>query len=159
MGAIVLLCLTAATLLTGVYLVSQNTRFFVLGCDLALLALASNVVEFLTASPYFSIARRIGEILFLGLIISVILWHIVSDREVTSEILHGAVCVYLLSGLLWTSLYLLLEGLDPGSFYVGSGQNPDQTLDRYDFIFFSFVTLTTLGYGDITPVTSPGGTN
>lgn len=80
MGAIVLLCLTAATLLTGVYLVSQNTRFFVLGCDLALPTLASNVVEFLTASPYFSIAGRIGEILFLGLIISVILWHVVTDR-------------------------------------------------------------------------------
>ncbi len=57
MGAIVLLCLTAATLLTGVYLVSQNTRFFILGCALAFPTLASDVVEFLTASTMRSMAK------------------------------------------------------------------------------------------------------
>jgi voltage-gated potassium channel len=57
-------------------------------------------------------------------------------------------------GVLWTTLYVFVEGLQPGSFHVSPEQNPDHVINRYDLVFFSFVTLTTLGYGDITPVTA-----
>jgi hypothetical protein len=49
---------------------------------------------------------------------------------------------------------LLVETAQPGSFYVSSAQNLDHMINWSDLMFFSFVTLTTLGYGDITPVTS-----
>jgi voltage-gated potassium channel len=53
--------------------------------------------------------------------------------------------------LLWNSVYLLLIALDPESFHFS------RALDAggKDFTYYSFVTLTTLGYGDITPVTDP----
>ena len=61
----------------------------------------------------------------------------------------GAICIYLLMGLIWTLLYLLIAQALPGAF-IGL----EQTLwyDNFaDVAYYSFVTLTTLGYGDISP--------
>jgi hypothetical protein len=52
-------------------------------------------------------------------------------------------------------LYTFLEVHRPGSFYIDEAHNLNQVIDTFDLIFYSFVTLTTLGYGDITPITSP----
>jgi hypothetical protein len=52
---------------------------------------------------------------------------------------------------MWAFVFFLLEDLQPGSFQVGEGL----TTDLRNFIYYSFVTQTTLGYGDITPVTPP----
>ena len=63
----------------------------------------------------------------------------------------GAICIYLLLGVMWSIAYSVLEYLQPGSFkglteLASPAWNPD-------WIYFSFVTITTLGYGDITPLT------
>jgi voltage-gated potassium channel len=68
----------------------------------------------------------------------------------------GAICVYLLIGLAWASIYSTIETSAPGSFRF-----PDDT--PYDpsgrgFVYFSFVTLATIGYGDVTPVSRLAGT-
>ena len=60
----------------------------------------------------------------------------------------GAVTIYLLLGLIWTRLYQLLESISPGSFRFPAGED----LNAAALAYFSFVTLATLGYGDITPV-------
>ena len=61
----------------------------------------------------------------------------------------GAVCIYLLFGMIWTVLYLLAAALSPGSF---NGLIQGQWYENFtEIIYFSFVTLTTLGYGDINP--------
>lgn len=56
---------------------------------------------------------------------------------------------YLMLGFTWSSVYLLTERLVPGSFVSANGG----TVDQFDLLYFSFVTLTTLGYGDILPAT------
>ena len=60
----------------------------------------------------------------------------------------GAVAVYLLLGLIWTRLYQFVELVSPGAFRVPEGESPNSATLAY----FSFVTLATLGYGDISPV-------
>jgi hypothetical protein len=62
-----------------------------------------------------------------------------------------AVCVYFFIGLMWSFVFSVLESLQPGSFRFGQGL----TANVKNFIYYSFVTQTTLGYGDITPVTPP----
>ena len=62
----------------------------------------------------------------------------------------GAVCVYLLIGLTWTFVYYFIALGMPGAF---NGLSPDHDLRFIDLLYFSFVTLTTLGYGDVTPAT------
>ena len=65
-----------------------------------------------------------------------------------AEKIAAAVCVYLLLGVVWQDLYILVDVLIPGSYNA-------ESLSITDFLYFSFITLSTLGYGDITPVNSP----
>jgi voltage-gated potassium channel len=62
----------------------------------------------------------------------------------------GAICIYLLMGLVWAFAYLLCEELQPGS--LAGLQHKDWHQNLQDVIYFSFVTLTTLGYGDMSPL-------
>lgn len=71
---------------------------------------------------------------------------------VTTNSIVGSICIFLLLGLIWTMLYLLLAEFIPTAF---SGLEPRSWQENFpDFIYFSFVTLTTLGFGDLLP-TSP----
>ena len=79
----------------------------------------------------------------------VLLRNVVTARVVTGDVICGAIAVYLLMGVAWAVIYVLLEGLSPGSFGLGDSSRGtvwDQLL------YFSFATLTTLGYGDISPL-------
>lgn len=70
-------------------------------------------------------------------------------RVIQSSNLHAAAAIYLLLGFAFASAYEFLHVLQPGAFRV-----PEDTgVARDTFLYFSFVTLTTMGYGDITPVT------
>jgi voltage-gated potassium channel Kch len=80
-------------------------------------------------------------------------------REITVETVAGAICVYLFIGIFWADVYALVEIAYPGSFSLlegGEQQHMQIAAHRASqFNYFSFVTLSTLGYGDITPITRP----
>ena len=76
--------------------------------------------------------------------------HIVRDERVTLNTVYGAVCVYLLLVFFWAIVFSLIEEADPGSFAAANGIENRIS----DFLYFSMVTQTTLGYGDITPVSA-----
>ena len=80
-------------------------------------------------------------------VISLILISLFRAKQVTLNTIYGAVSVYLLIGTMFSILYAFLETLAPGSFFF----NEKHSLD---FVYFSFATLTTLGFGDITPVSA-----
>jgi len=92
---------------------------------------------------------------FLGLVaffVSVAVWtvwHLMRAERVTAETLIGAVCGYLLAGLAFALLFSTIETVAPGSLRLGAAAT-GQT--GSDIVYFSFITLTTIGYGDIVPV-------
>jgi len=69
-------------------------------------------------------------------------------RSVSQEQLHTAVNIYLLLALLWASLYLAMDALYPGSIQLRSHTSDRQT----ELLYFSLITLSTIGYGDIVPL-------
>ena len=73
----------------------------------------------------------------------------------TADKIYGALCVYLLIGLTWGFMFLTLEGVQPGSFSLGQGQPTRIDKDPAALVYFSFITLSTVGYGDITPLSPP----
>ena len=75
--------------------------------------------------------------------------HIEKENEVTIDLIMAAACAYILLGLVWAHAYFLVEIFHPNSF-KGSENMGD---DIWNFIYYSFVTLTTVGYGDILAVT------
>jgi Ion channel len=74
--------------------------------------------------------------------------HLRSSRTVTQAHLYTAVNVYLLLGLLWATLYLAIDSFYPGSIQIGSRPSGRET----DLLYFSLITLSTIGYGDIVPL-------
>lgn len=73
--------------------------------------------------------------------------HLRNSRSIARAQLYTAVNIYLLLGLLWTTLYLAIDSFSPGSIQMGS-QADRQT----ELLYFSLVTLSTVGYGDIVPL-------
>lgn len=89
------------------------------------------------------------NIIFLSFITYHIFITTFRTKIVNRNVIHGAIVVYVMIGFLWSFIYALLESLHPGSFSHMS----EEIFGHRPFVYFSFVTLTTLGFGDITPQT------
>ena len=73
-------------------------------------------------------------------------------QKVSQDTINAALCVYLSLGVAWGMVYIVLEILAPGAFRIAEFAREPQAM-ALEMLYFSMVTLTTLGYGDITPVT------
>lgn len=138
--------LLAAALATTMLLVLYASRVHAVVVRVAVagvtLALAFVLVQSITNSDLFSGSTS----LIFGLLVLVspfaILNRIFRHPEVSVATIVGAICAYLLIGIVFAELYLVLNDLDT---FFAQGPRPPA-----DFLYFSFVTLTTLGYGDLT---------
>ena len=81
-------------------------------------------------------------------------WYLGQPGRITSGRLYSSVSLYLMIATVFYALFNLFETLNPGSF-AEKGLPPGSHISRHSLIYFSLVTLTTLGYGDIVPVTPP----
>jgi hypothetical protein len=140
------------TLISGVYAVSKKKHVLLTAVFLAMPFFASMWTGILLEVPSLVLVGECFGILFTGFIVIIILSFIFGEQEVTINVIHGAIVVYLLIAIMWAFIYSVLEIIQPGSFAIGEGQIE---VGRLLFIYYSFVTITTLGYGDITPVTAP----
>ena len=91
-------------------------------------------------------------LIFLATATAVAMKQIALDSKVSTNRIIGAICVYLMLGVIWALMYSLLEAAVPGSFGGIVERSITGAWDP-DWVYFSFVTLTTLGYGDILPLT------
>src|SRR5262245_1346895 len=80
--------------------------------------------------------------------------HVLRDDIATTDELFAVICMYVLIAMLWACLYWTVKYFQPGAFYVNAQNNPDARVTWWDLLYFSFTTLTSVGYGEITPVTS-----
>lgn len=92
------------------------------------------------------IARLVQIVIIVWIVIHLMKW-LFSVKKVNSDTIKGGICVYMLLGLTWMALYRLVYEINPNSF-------SSQFHNAWEFMYFSFTTLTTVGYGDITPVSS-----
>jgi hypothetical protein len=94
----------------------------------------------------------IGEvfgILFVGFVISLLAKFILDHENITTEVIFTGVVIYFFMAIFWAMVYLILDYLNPGSFSFP--ESPSRSV--YQYLYFSFVTITTLGYGDVVPLT------
>ena len=126
------------------------------------IALASSAI-FVTAVDHFVRLRNLPVIvsILVAVFAGVVVWLAYAsvmrpDRSVSDRII-GAICVYLLIGLAWASLFETLDFVVPGSLRFPA-DTAWATPGTVRYRYFSFVTLATLGYGDVTPQTALAGT-
>jgi hypothetical protein len=94
------------------------------------------------------VALALGSLVSLSLMAIVVLAQAFRAGPVNVHRIQGAVAAYLLLGMAWGSAYQLVAALSPGAFASAS----TAAIGSRSWIYFSFVTLTTVGYGDMTPV-------
>ena len=137
-----------AILLSGIYAVSEDRVTLIFALLTGLPALFTNWSFQLLKTPSLLLIHHICAGLFFGVATIIIIRHLINQKVITVDLIWGAVCGYFLLGFMWGDIFSLLETLQPGSFNLGEG-----VPDIDSLIYFSFVTLATLGYGDIVPLT------
>lgn len=103
----------------------------------------SIIIEITTLLTYLSYSG------FICLAIIAIGNHIFTQTRVDTDVINGGVSIFLLFGFLWFSLYNVILAIDPGAFQSSSLLDAESD---YQLFYYSFTTLTTLGYGDILPI-------
>lgn len=100
--------------------------------------------------PQLTLVGKISGIAYFALISGTILAFVFTVPRVSWEVISAALVVYLLLGAMWGFCYAIIDLFQPGSFRFPEGFSGQGTSG---FMYYSFITLTTVGYGDITPVT------
>jgi hypothetical protein len=156
----ILSLLLTAALFFSVYAFIQDKRVLVIASIIAAPTFFANWISyFLDTSTSFLIKDFFSALFFCYISINILLG-IFRQKTISSDLIYGSICVYLLIGLAWAFVYSAIETTNPGSFeiLINYAKDPSQ-IDRQAtlslFVYYSYVTLTTLGFGDITPVTPP----
>jgi hypothetical protein len=145
---------TTAILIAAIWATGERKHQAAISFGLALPFLALTWVNYAIHNDLVTLMAHLVGILFFGYVIYSILKFITETKIVTREVIFAAIVSYLFIAVIWAYGYSALELLKPGSFRVpedafqGGGSH---------FIYFSIITLTTLGYGDITPLTQQAG--
>jgi hypothetical protein len=143
--------LFSVILFSGVFAISQKNSHLIIGLVIAFPAFVIRWSTHFVESPSLMLVGNSFMIFFSAYAMIILLSYLFREDEITADVIMCAVCVYFFIGLMWSFVFSVLESLQPGSFRFGQGL----TANVLNFIYYSFVTQTTLGYGDITPVTPP----
>lgn len=143
------------TLMVGILAVTDERTLTIAWCFLIVASVAVKVV--LRSSrgyPTLELLADLIDLLTLVAITTALLIHVNRRGRITGHRIRGAIAAYLLLAGVFASAYQIVERASPGSFHIGSG---DTAVDgrREELFYFAMITLTTTGYGDITPVSQP----
>jgi voltage-gated potassium channel Kch len=117
------------------------------------LILAMRFAQLGSGSARFSVLYLALVLSFLVFITVLMTRDVLTTRNVTLDTISESLAVYMLMGLTWAMAYQLLEFVEPGSFNFPDDVLPTDVSPIQRIMSFSYVTLTTLGYGNITPAT------
>src|SRR5262245_6856095 len=145
----------SAVLIAAVWAVSRHRGMLVAGLSLAVPTFITAWIQHFVGRHWLIAVYLVLGALFLGFTAVVVLRQTLMDPAVTTDTIAGAICFYLLLCVIWALIYALLELAHPGSFLDGArpvGSAGHRSLVP-ELLYLSLVTLSTLGYGDILPVT------
>ncbi|MEE8294824.1 MAG: ion channel [Sphingomonadales bacterium] len=144
-------------LIFGAYAAKANKRIFTLLIGLALFAAVLRAFIWFVDEPSYGFAFLIVAGLFLIILLAEMARHVFRSNKIDANIIYGSLCIYFFFGTLFAVIYMLLAAINGSSFsfpleIIAGPGGEEITQNLKTFFYFSFVTQTTLGYGDITPV-------
>ena len=141
-------------LLSASYAISNRRLFLIIGVSLSTLTII--LTYWLAAAPthWLIISAHGSIVVLLGFFAVTILSYVLRSGKVTSDRIYGAICAYLLFGYSFAFLYSVIEEVQPGSFTALTSTSAHDLVSRLmEMRYLSFVTLASVGYGDIVPHT------
>jgi hypothetical protein len=148
-GRLVARGIISLVIISGVIATVRDGRIVLLAIALALSSLFVGWEGLERPQLHLHLFNDVYSLLFLGFLVAVILRQVLRPGPITSRRVQGAVAIYLLLGLFWGVAYETVELLQPGAFLI-LGQKGHAVLPQLGY--FSFTTLTTVGFGDILPL-------
>lgn len=146
----------ASSLLLVVALYTASGRRWVLWCGtvLAIVAIAGSWGSLFVDREWLHQVSFVATAVFLLLAAGSVLAAVVAERYVTLDTIAGAIAVYLLLGICFAFVDLIVVAADHGAYRVPPGTlgHPDVLTALQTFLYYSFTTLTTVGYGEIHPL-------
>jgi hypothetical protein len=145
-----LVVLNTTVVLTAIYAVSDTRKHLLIAVIIGVPQLVVSWHNVLQHGARPELLQAALTACFYGYALIRVLDYVLRGTEVTIQKIYAALAVYLL-GYVWASFYDLVATLQPQAFFVTHDQG--ETIEFRALVHFSFVTLTSLGYGDVTPVT------
>src|SRR5690242_2909511 len=150
-GDIIVSILLSLVLLCAVLAVADRKGALVIVIALAIPAIAGRWISHfrpdLVPPPVFLTAGLV----LIAFVVANLLRFVLRAPSVNMDVLCASISAYLMLGLLWTVAYWLVDQLTPGAFAFNTNEGR-QSIGGFNAFYFSFITLSTVGYGDITPV-------
>jgi len=151
-GHLILSSLFSLVLLAAVFAVANRKRSLAIALVIAIPAITARWINQFRPDLAHPAVFLVCALVLLAFVIGHLLYFILHAPVVNAEVLCASIAAYLMLGLMWTVAYWLVDQLTPGgafSFNTGRGA---QSMNGFTGFYFSFITLSTVGYGDITPV-------
>lgn len=140
----------------GVWSLRGFGRYFPIAIGLAAAGIVLSILTATSPTDSYSLLSLAAAAGFIVIAVWCVGTQVLKSREITADRVVGAVSLYLLFGVFWAIAYSVIEHSNPGSF-TGITEPFAQGWSS-DWLYFSFVTMTTLGYGDITPISATART-
>jgi hypothetical protein len=150
-GDLVQSALLTLVLVSGLLAIGARRGTLVLAAVLVIAALAAKWVNHFRPEVMPPTVHLTAGVLFLALVSMLLLRFILRATRVNAQVLQAGIATYLVFGLLWTLAYMLVDRLIPDSFVFSAAPGVSRSMDGFNALYFSFVTLSTAGYGDIVP--------
>lgn len=141
-----------AILIAAVFSARRSRKTLLIALCLAIPTLALQWLHLVSGSRVTGDAMHVALVIFYSFTIFQILAEVLRPGIVTHDNICGAIAAYMLAAVVWSSLYGVVDSLVPGSFFIHGQSDTLTPMSSQDFLFFSFTTLTSTGYGDIFPV-------
>ncbi|MBP6597298.1 MAG: two pore domain potassium channel family protein [Arenimonas sp.] len=123
-----------------------------LGYVLVVPAVVLHVVAAFTPGLGWQVANLATQALFHAFVVVCLLRYMLRDEVMTLDELFAAAGLYVLMAFVFAYLYAMVELLSPGAFFINPVNNPGGVTRWWDLLYFSFTCLTSVGFGEITPV-------
>ena len=146
-------------LLSALYAFRATRTYFTIALILMVPALGSRLALQFTVNPTLEMAGAVSSCLFLTVTVFALASRLFIVKRVTVDTISAAICAYLLMGVAWAYAFAIVELRYPGSFSASVFQRPTGNIapllaSLNTFIYYSFVCLTTTGFGDVLPVSA-----
>jgi voltage-gated potassium channel len=153
------LCL-AGTILSSIFNCHHRKVVKWIASGLAIPSVILSWVNLIHPSEVIFVSNAVTTILFMFVCVASILYDVVLRAHVTLETLRGVICAYFMLAFAFAYVYFLIEYMIPGTFMFSRTEVSVFSFTHYisEMLYFSFVTLLTIGYGDIVAVKDVGQT-
>ena len=151
-GELIVSGLFSLVLLAGVVAVAHSKRVLIIAIVLAIPAIVGrwiNHFEPYIVSPVIFLA---AALILIAFVVANLLGFVFRAPSVDMEVLCASISAYLMLGLMWAVAYWLVDQLTPGGAFSFNTNSGPRSINGFTGFYFSFITLSTVGYGDITPV-------